>query len=229
MSPPGKPRAPGPAPVLATLRRLYPEAACELVHLDPFQLLIAVILSAQTTDKAVNLATPGLFARYPDATALAAADPLEVQELIASIGMFRNKARMIIGAARQLVERYGGKVPADRAALEALPGVGRKTASVVLWTAFGLPALAVDTHVARLSGRLGLSGQTDPARIEEDLCRVFPEAEWGFLSHALIWHGRRVCAARSPRCAACDLAGLCPSAHLQVGADAPRSPRREGG
>lgn len=211
MSPPWKP---APSGLLALLQRLYPDAACELDHADPFQLLIAVILSAQTTDKAVNQAAPGLFARFPTAAHLAAADPAEVEPLIASIGMFRNKSRMIVGAARQLVEQHGGKVPAEREALEALPGVGRKTASVVLWTAFRKPALAVDTHVARLSGRLGLSTAQDPVRIEEDLCRAFPEASWGFLSHALIWHGRRVCSARAPRCGECGLAGLCPSAHL---------------
>ena len=198
--------------VLEGLLAAYPDADCELVHRNPFELLIATILSAQTTDKAVNLASPKLFAAYPDARALAAAAPADVEPYISSIGLFRNKAKMIVGAARGLVERHAGEVPADRAALERLPGVGRKTASVVLSTAFRVPALAVDTHVARLAGRLGLSTAEDPRAIEDDLTSALPEERWGFASHALILHGRRVCAARAPRCGECSLADVCPSA-----------------
>jgi len=200
--------------ILAGLERLYPDADCELDHVDPFQLLVATILSAQTTDRAVNQVTPVLFARFPDARALAAADPLEVEPLIATIGLFRNKAKSVVGAARALAERHGAAVPRERQALEALPGVGRKTANVVLSTAFREPALAVDTHVTRLSGRLGLSASDDPRRIEDDLTALFPRERWGFVSHALIWHGRRVCDARTPRCEACGLAPHCPSAFL---------------
>ncbi len=205
---PPAPRAPE---VVRRLRQLYPDAHCELDHADPYQLLVATILSAQTTDKAVNQMTPALFAAYPDPAALARAEPVQVEPLIATIGLFRNKAKAIVGTARALVERHGGAVPRDRARLEALPGVGRKTASVVLSTAFGEPALAVDTHVARLAGRLGLSRAEDPRRIEEDLTAAVDPRDWGFTSHALIWHGRRVCAARAPRCAACGLADVCPS------------------
>jgi endonuclease-3 len=221
---PATTRAPA---ILAGLERLYPDADCELDHVDPFQLLVATILSAQTTDRAVNQVTPGLFARFPDARALAAADPLDVEPLIATIGLFRNKAKSVVGAARALVERHGGVVPREREALEALPGVGRKTANVVLSTAFREPALAVDTHVTRLAGRLGLSSQADPRRIEDDLTALFPRARWGFVSHALIWHGRRVCDARAPRCETCGLAPHCPSAFLHAGKPAgkKRSPR----
>lgn len=221
---PAAARAPA---ILAGLERLYPDADCELVHVDPFQLLVATILSAQTTDRAVNQVTPGLFARFPDARALAVADPLDVEPLIATIGLFRNKAKAVVGAARALVERHGGTVPREREALEALPGVGRKTANVVLSTAFREPALAVDTHVTRLAGKLGLSAATDPRRIEDDLTRLFPRERWGFVSHALIWHGRRVCDARTPRCEACGLAPHCPSAFLAATRPAAkkRSPR----
>jgi endonuclease-3 len=199
------------AEVLRRLEQLYPDADCELHHENPFQLLVAVILSARTTDKAVNLITPALFRRYPDAPALGAATPEQVEPLISTIGLFRNKAKMIVEMARGLLQRHGGQAPRDRESLEALPGVGRKTASVVLATAFKEPALAVDTHVARLAGVLGLSRQTDPEKIEKDLTALFPREAWGFASHALIWHGRRVCIARRPRCAACGLADICPS------------------
>lgn len=200
--------------IVRRLHAMYPDAHCELDHVDPFQLLIATILSAQTTDRAVNLVTPALFARYPDARALAAAEPHEVEPRIATIGLFRNKARAIVAAARALVLGHGGTVPAERSALEKLAGVGRKTANVVLATAFGEPALAVDTHVARVSARLGLTRGDDPRRIEDDLTAALPPAEWGFTSHALIWHGRRVCAARAPRCADCALEDLCPASIL---------------
>lgn len=198
--------------ILRELERLYPDAECELEHVDPFQLLIATILSAQTTDKAVNQVTPALFARYPNAAALAQAQPTAVEPLIATIGLFRTKAKAIIGTAQQLVSQHGGQVPVARAALEALPGVGRKTANVVLASAFGEPALAVDTHVQRLAQRLGLSRQTQAIAIEQDLLALFPPARWGFVSHALIWHGRRVCSARAPRCSECTLNRLCPAA-----------------
>jgi endonuclease-3 len=204
---------------------VYPDATCELEHSDAYQLLIATILSAQTTDRAVNEVTPALFARYPDPAALAAASPEEVARHIASIGLFRNKARSIVGAARALVEHHGGEVPREREALEALPGVGRKTANVVLSTAFDEPALAVDTHVTRLAQRLGLSDASEPRKIEEDLTAVLPPNEWGFTSHALIWHGRRVCKARGPRCDLCELSPVCPSAFVE---QAPPAGRKNG-
>ena len=200
--------------ILRRLEGLYPDAECELVHRNPFELLVATILSAQATDKSVNLATPKLFARYPDAAALAAATPAEVEPFIATIGLFRNKAKSIVGAARELVARHGGAVPRTREPLERLPGVGRKTANVVLATAFHEPALAVDTHVQRLSGRLALSKGNEPRAIEDDLTALFPRESWGFVSHGLILHGRRVCAARAPKCAECGLAEVCPSAFL---------------
>jgi endonuclease-3 len=196
---------------------MYPDASCELDHRSPYQLLVATILSAQTTDRAVNEVTPGLFRRYPDPAALAAASPNEVAEQIARIGLFRNKARSIVGAARALVEQHGGEVPRDREALEALPGVGRKTANVVLSSAFDEPALAVDTHVTRLAQRLGLSEFGEPRKIEQDLMEALPPSDWGFTSHALIWHGRRVCKARGPRCDLCALSPVCPSAFLVDG------------
>ena len=202
------------AEILRRLRKLYPDADCELDRRDPFQLLVAVILSAQTTDKSVNRATPVLFERYPNAMALAAAAPEDVAPLISTLGFFRNKAKAIVGAARGIVEQCGGELPRERGALEALPGVGRKTASVILATAFGEPALAVDTHVARLAGVLGLSRERDPDKIEGDLTTLFPREDWGFASHALIWHGRRVCVARRPRCAECGMSDVCPSAQL---------------
>ncbi len=198
--------------ILGRLQRMYADADCELEHRSPFELLISTILSAQTTDKAVNQVTPELFRRYPDPKSLASADTSEVESLISSIGLYRNKAKAIVGAAAAIVGRFDGRVPADREGLESLPGVGRKTANVVLPNAFGVPGLAVDTHVARLSGRLGLSKESHPEKIERDLTSLFPERRWGFVSHALIWHGRRVCDARRPRCDECRLAALCPSA-----------------
>lgn len=200
------------ARVLEGLRRLYPDAHCELDHRNPFELLVATILSAQATDKAVNMVTPGLFARFPDPASLALAEPEDVEPLINRIGLFRNKAKSIVGAARAIVSQHAGAVPAERAALEALPGVGRKTANVVLGNAFAVPALPVDTHVTRLAGRLGLSGEKDAPKIERELMRRFPEEDWVFASHALIFHGRRVCAARRPRCEECGLNDICPSA-----------------
>jgi endonuclease-3 len=179
----------------------------------PFQLLVATILSAQCTDVRVNLVTPALFARYPSPRALAEAEPDAVQELIRSTGFFRNKAKSLIGMAGALVERHGGEVPKDMAALRVLPGVGRKTANVILGNAYGInEGVTVDTHVIRLSGLLNLSRQTTPETIEEELMVLFPRRDWTILSHLLIWHGRRVCIARRPKCEACVLAALCPSA-----------------
>jgi endonuclease-3 len=197
--------------VVRALARLYPDAECALKHDDPFQLIAATILSAQCTDARVNQVTPALFARYPDAAALAAAQPAELERLIHSTGFFRAKARSLIGMARALVERHGGAVPAELEALTALPGVGRKTAHVVLGVAFGLPSgVVVDTHVKRLAYRLDLTDSSDPASIEHDLAAVVPRREWINLSHRLIQHGRAVCAARRPRCDACGLSGCCP-------------------
>jgi endonuclease-3 len=195
------------------LRKAYPDAACELVHHDALELAVATILSAQCTDKRVNIVTPALFARFPDAPALAAADQRDVEELIKSTGFFRNKAKNIVGMARALIERHGGAVPRTMDELVALPGIGRKTANVILGNAFGLDeGVVVDTHVARLSVRLGLTRETDPVKIERALMALFPRASWTLLSHLLIWHGRRVCDAKRPRCPDCVLRRICPSA-----------------
>jgi endonuclease III len=197
------------------LAPLYPGSARELCALkfnSPFQLLVATILSAQTTDERVNMTTPGLFARFEDAAALAAANPGEVEELVKSTGFFRNKAKSIIGMASALMERHGGEVPDNMDELVELPGVGRKTANVVLSVAFGKAGLPVDTHVTRLSKRLKLTNATDAVGIESDLCSMMDKSEWGGLSLRLILHGRRVCIARKPDCANCVLADFCPSA-----------------
>jgi endonuclease-3 len=202
---------------LRVLAEEYPGTAkdlCELDHDDAFQLLCATILSAQTTDERVNMVTPKLFARYPSPEALAAADPAELEELIHSTGFFRNKAKSLIGMAAALVERFGGEVPARLEDLVTLPGVGRKTGNVVRSVGLGLPGLPVDTHVGRLSVRLGLTSETDPVKVEHELNALVPAAERGSFSLRVILHGRRVCAARKPRCDACALAGFCPSAGL---------------
>jgi endonuclease-3 len=199
----------------AQLRLLYPDAHCELDHADPFTLLISVVLSAQTTDVLVNKVTPHLFAKYPDAPALAAADPAEVGALMRArgLGMYNQKAKNIVGLARGLMERHGGQVPRTMDALLALPGVGRKTANVVLGVAFAAPeGVVVDTHVQRLAQRLGWTAHAEPATIEPDLCGLFPREDWDMLSHTLIFHGRRVCLAQRPACAACGVSGACPSA-----------------
>jgi endonuclease-3 len=198
--------------VFRVLRKTYPEAHCELEYHGPFQLLAATILSAQCTDKLVNQVTPGLFHAYPDAASLAKADPESVEHLIRRIGLFRTKARNLVAASRMLVEKHGGKVPKDRDSLTELAGVGRKTANVVLSNAFGMPALPVDTHVLRVGKRLGLFKSQDPVKVEAALMSLAPLKDWGNLSHWLIWHGRRVCSARSPNCAGCSLKTLCPSA-----------------
>lgn len=199
------------AAVLAELDGLYPDAATELEFSSPFELLVATVLSAQATDVSVNRATPELFARFPDARALAAAEPDEVEPFIRSIGLYRGKAANLVRSARLLVERHGGEVPSEMSALTALPGVGRKTANVVLSNAFGRPAIAVDTHVGRLARRLRFSAEQHPDRVERDLEALFPRERWIFVHHALILHGRRVCHARSPDCRACRLSALCPS------------------
>jgi endonuclease III len=192
---------------------------CALVHDDPFQLLVATILSAQTTDENVNKATPALFARYPTPADLAAADPDELERLVHSTGFFRSKARSLIGMATALEDRFEGKVPTAMADLVTLPGVGRKTANVVRSVGFGLPGLPVDTHVGRLSRRLGLTTELDPVRVESDLDALVPASERGRLSLRLILHGRRICQARTPRCGECLLADFCPSASPRTGAD----------
>ena len=195
------------------LRAVYPDAHCALHHRDPYELLVATILSAQCTDVRVNLVTPALFARYPDAAALARADRGDVETLIQSTGFFRNKAKSLEGMARALVERHGARVPRTMDELTALPGVGRKTANVILGNAFGVnDGIVVDTHVARLSKRMGLTRETDPVKIERALMPLFPTAEWTMLSHLLIAHGRRVCDAKKPKCGECVLNDLCPSA-----------------
>ncbi|SMB88874.1 endonuclease III [Deinococcus hopiensis] len=195
---------------LAALEALYPDARTELNFRNPFELLVATVLSAQATDVSVNAATPALFERYADAYAMGRATPEDVEPLIRSIGLYRGKARNLVALAALLVERHGGEVPNDFDAVVALPGAGRKTANVVLSNAYGYPAIAVDTHVGRLSRRLGLSLQNNPDKVEADLQRLFPRERWVFLHHALILHGRRVCHARNPRCSACELREFCP-------------------
>lgn len=198
------------------LRDLYP-AATELDHENPFQLLIATILSAQTTDRSVNLVTPELFRRYPSAEDLAAADPAELQKLLKPTGFFRAKTQRIIAASRKLVELFGGEVPQDMDDLVKIPGIGRKTANVILGAGFGVPGFAVDTHVIRLTNRLGLVATRDPVKIEYQVCSMVPTEEWTALSLRLILHGRRVCDARRPRCEECVLNDFCPSSLLRPG------------
>ncbi len=201
--------------IFERLRAAYPDAKTALDHVNPYQLIVATILSAQTTDVRVNLVTPALFARYPDALALARAHQADVEKVIQSTGFFRNKAKSIIGMAQALVAEHGGEVPATMDALVALPGVGRKTANVVLGNAFGTnEGVVVDTHVTRLSLRLSLTRQTDPAKIEQALMRLFPRETWALLSHLFIFHGRQICIARSPKCPECVLADICPSARI---------------
>jgi endonuclease-3 len=193
----------------------YPEAHCELDFVDPFQLAVATILSAQTTDERVNVVTPGLFERYPDADALARARQEDVEEIVRSTGFFRNKAKNIIGFARGVVAEHDGDVPSTMEALRVLPGVGRKTANVILGNAFGLDeGVVVDTHVKRLSNLLGFTREGTPEKIEQELMEVFPQDRWTMLAHLLIWHGRRVCVARKPRCEACAVSHLCPSSRV---------------
>ena len=207
--------AKGVRAILDGLAALYPEADCELRWQDPFQLLVATILSAQCTDVRVNLVTPEVFRRWPDARALARARPAEVERVIQSTGFFRNKAKSLLGMARMLVEKHGGKVPRTMEEMLELPGVARKTANVVLGTAYGIATgVVVDTHVHRLSRRLGLTRRDDPKKIELDLMKKVPEEQWIAFGHRVIWHGRRVCDARNPRCEACVVNDLCPSSRV---------------
>lgn len=201
------------AEIIARLRAAYPDAHCALDYDTPLQLLVAVILSAQCTDERVNLTTPALFARYPTVAALAAADPVELEELVRPTGFYRNKARFIRETAARLLAEYGGVVPPEMDALLTLPGVARKTANVVRGEIYALAdGITVDTHVKRLAARLGLTTATDPVKVERDLMVVIPPASWIEIAHLLIWHGRRVCAARKPNCPACPLRDICPSA-----------------
>jgi endonuclease III len=193
------------------LAETYPDAHCELDFANPYQLLVATILSAQTTDKRVNMVTPELFAKYPAPADLAAADPADVERIIASTGFFRAKAKAIIGMSKALCERFDCEVPARLEDLVTLPGVGRKTANVVLGNAFDVPGITVDTHFQRLARRFGWTTQTDPVKIEAEVASLFPKKEWTALSHRLIWHGRRICHSRRPACGACPVAPLCPS------------------
>lgn len=199
------------AQVRKLLEQAYPEARCELNFRNPYELLVATILSAQCTDARVNQVTPAFFARFPDASSLAQASQEELEALIKPTGFYRNKAKALLGMAKALVAEHQGQVPAHMDALVRLPGVGRKTANVVLGTAFGLATgIVVDTHVARVSRRLGLAQSSDPDRIEEELMALFPRESWVGLSHRLILHGRYVCQARKPKCQECVLAGICP-------------------
>ncbi|HNS97130.1 MAG TPA: endonuclease III [Polyangiaceae bacterium] len=195
------------------LRAHHADADCELVPRDPFQLLVAVVLSAQTTDAAVNRVLPDLFATMPDAASFATAQPEQVAEKIKTIGMYRQKAKHLVGLAKQIMEHHQGQVPRQFDALVQLPGVGRKTANVVMGVAFGIPSgVVVDTHVQRLSQRLGWTKQQQPESIEKELSAVFPKEVWIILSHVLIFHGRRVCTARAPACERCVVSDVCPSA-----------------
>jgi endonuclease-3 len=198
--------------ILARLKRAYPDAHCALDFTNPFELLCATILSAQCTDVRVNMVTPVLFRKYPDAAALAGARQADVEEIIRSTGFFRNKAKNLIGMAQAVVADHDGEIPASMEALVRLPGVGRKTANVILGNAFGMnEGIVVDTHVTRVSGRLGLTTATDSVKIEQDLMKLTPRDDWALLSHLLITHGRNVCVARKPKCEVCVLAELCPS------------------
>lgn len=193
------------------LAEVYPDAHCELDFESPFQLLVAVVLSAQCTDVRVNLTTPALFAKYPDADAMAAADPEVLEELIRPTGFFRTKAKSILGLSTQVRDRFGGEVPGRLEDLVNLPGVGRKTANVVLGNAFGVPGITVDTHFGRLARRFGWTDEEDPVKVERIVGELIPRADWTLLSHRLIFHGRRVCHSRKPACGACPVAALCPS------------------
>ncbi len=197
--------------IVRQLAQAYPEVRCELDFTGPFELLVATVLSAQTTDRRVNQVTPALFAAYPDAASLAAADPAAIETIIASTGFFRVKARTVVELSAALVERFDGQVPRRMADLVALPGVGRKTANVVLGEGFGLPAIPVDTHVLRLARRLALSDSTDPVRVEAQLASLLPRRDWTSASQLLIWHGRRCCHARRPACGACPVDRWCPA------------------
>lgn len=194
----------------ARLALAYPDAQCELAFHGPFELLVAAVLSAQTTDARVNMVTPELFRRYPTPVALAGARREDVEAILRPIGFFRAKTRHITGLAARLVAEFGGQVPGSMSELVTLPGVGRKTANVVLGNAFGVPGITVDTHVGRLARRMGLTEHMDPVKVEEDLCALLPREQWTGASHRLIFHGRRCCTARAPACDRCPVADLCP-------------------
>jgi endonuclease-3 len=196
--------------ILKVLARLYPDAHCALHYRNPLELLVATILSAQCTDVRVNLVTPALFARYPDAAAFAAADQAELETMIQSTGFFRNKAKSIKACCQTIVEKHGGQVPGTLEELTPMMGVGRKTANVILGNAFGVPGITVDTHVGRLSRRLGLTEEEDPVKVEFALMELVPKEDWTMFSHRMIFHGRQVCHARNPACERCELAKLCP-------------------
>jgi len=201
--------------ILARLKREYPDAHCELDFETPLQLLVATILSAQCTDKRVNMVTPQLFLTFPSAQDLADAKPEELEDLIRSTGFFRNKTKSLLGMSAAVVERHDGEVPRTMEELVELPGVGRKTANVVLGNAFATnEGVVVDTHVGRLAVRLGLTNETDPVKVEQALMKLFPRDDWAFLAHLLIFHGRRVCIARAPRCGECVLNDICPSSRV---------------
>jgi endonuclease-3 len=197
---------------LRVLAATYPDVKCALDFKNPYELLVATILSAQCTDKRVNLVTPALFKKYPDPAHMAAADEGELIELIRSTGFFRNKAKSLLAACRDIVTEHGGEVPGTLDDLVKLHGVGRKTANVVLGNAFGVPGITVDTHLGRVARRLGLTRQEDPVKVERDLMEIVPQADWTAFSHQMIHHGRALCAARRPKCEACPLAPLCPAA-----------------
>lgn len=197
------------------LEREYPDAECALDHRNPYELIVATILSAQCTDKRVNMVTPALFEKFPDAERLSAADPEMLQEMIKSTGFFRNKTKSLLGMSAAVVEQHGGKIPETMSELVKLPGVGRKTANVVLGNAFGRDeGVVVDTHVTRLSNRLALSRENDPVKIEQDLMQLFPRNQWTMVAHLLISHGREICDARRPLCEQCVVNELCPSSRV---------------
>ena len=199
--------------IVHRLKRMYPKAKCSLDFTNPFELLIATMLSAQSTDVRVNIVTKSLFRKYPSAEVMAKAGQVEMERDVRQTGFFRNKAKAVIAASKAIVEKHGGEVPDTMESLTALPGVGRKTANVVLSNAFKKPVgIVVDTHVTRVSGRLGLTSNTDAVKIEEDLMKLIPPKEWTKFSHRLIAHGRTICVARKPKCAQCALNDLCPSA-----------------
>ena len=197
--------------IYSLLAREYPDARCALDHRNPFELLVATILSAQCTDKQVNLVTPALFAKYPDAKSMSIANPDDLEDLIRSTGFYRNKRKSLLGMSAAVAEKHGGVVPRTMEELVKLPGVGRKTANVVLGNAYNIEGVVVDTHVTRLSLRLRFTRETDPVKIEQDLVRLFPRHQWTMLSHLLISHGREVCIARRPLCEKCVVNDLCPS------------------
>ena len=198
------------------LTKEYPDARCELDFNSPLELLVATVLSAQCTDKRVNTVTPVLFNRFPTVTKLAGAKISEIEKIIYSTGFYRSKAKNIKGLAKKILKDFNGEVPKTLAQLVTLPGVGRKTANVVLGNAFGIPGLTVDTHFGRLSRRFRWSQETDPVKVENDVAKLIPKKEWTLLSHKLIWHGRRICHSRKPECGICPLAKLCPSAGIGI-------------